>query len=98
MFEKVSQFAEQAATGASRRDFLGRIGGSALIVAGALGGLLALSGRAEAAKHIACCGTGRCSYPSSSAGCVFLGASGCGTASANCQWDCNGAVGSTPCV
>ena len=49
MFEKLSQAAEQMATRVSRRQFLGRFGGSALALATALGGLLALTGDAEAA-------------------------------------------------
>ena len=49
MFEKLTQAAEQLATNVSRRQFLGRFGGSALALATALGGLLALTGDAEAA-------------------------------------------------
>ena len=41
MLEKVSQMAEQMATSASRREFLGRFGGTAMAVAAAVGGLLA---------------------------------------------------------
>lgn len=40
MFEKVSQMAEEAATHASRREFLGRLGRAAATAAGVLGGLL----------------------------------------------------------
>lgn len=49
MFEKLNQIAEQAATSASRRQFLGRLGKGALAVAAAAGGLLALDKTAEAA-------------------------------------------------
>lgn len=42
MFDKVSHLAEQAATNVSRREFLGRFGRSALAVAAAAGGILAL--------------------------------------------------------
>ena len=42
MFGKLSQAAEQLATNVSRRQFLGRLGGGALALATALGGLLAL--------------------------------------------------------
>jgi hypothetical protein len=42
MFEKIGQVAEQAATSVSRRQFLGRFGQGALIVAAAVGALLAL--------------------------------------------------------
>ena len=55
MFEKLSQLAEQTATNASRRQFLGRFGGSALALATAVGGLLALTGDAQAATV---CGPG----------------------------------------
>ena len=41
MFEKLSQAAEQMATGASRRQFLGRFGGAATALAAAVGALLA---------------------------------------------------------
>ena len=47
MFEKVSQIAEQMATKASRRQFLGRLGGAAMSVAAAAGGVLALAGAAK---------------------------------------------------
>ena len=50
MFEKVSQMAEQAATRASRRQFLGRVGRGAMVVAATVGGLLAVPGEAEAAR------------------------------------------------
>ena len=48
MFDKVSQAAEKLATHVSRRDFLGRLGKGALVVAGVLGGMLAIGGTAEA--------------------------------------------------
>jgi hypothetical protein len=64
MFEKVSQAAEQLATRASRRDFLGQLGKGALAVAGVLGGVLALSGRARAHGNIGkfCCAYGPVPY------------------------------------
>ena len=55
MFEKFSQIAEQAATNASRRQFLGRIGRGALAAAAAVSGLLVFPGDAEAATV---CGPG----------------------------------------
>src|SRR5438876_70451 len=42
MFSKAGRFAEQVATGASRRQFLGRFGRGALALATAVGGLVAL--------------------------------------------------------
>jgi hypothetical protein len=60
MFEKIGQVAEQAATSVSRRQFLGRFGQSALAVAAAVGGLLALPEVAHAAHRPKC---GRKSVP-----------------------------------
>src|SRR5262245_35962390 len=48
MFEKFSQFAEQAATNVSRRQFLGGLGRTALAVAAAAGALLVLPSDANA--------------------------------------------------
>ena len=60
MFEKVSQMAEQVATTVSRRQFLGRSGRAAMVLAAALGGLLALPSAAEAAGNRCCCATRSC--------------------------------------
>jgi hypothetical protein len=58
MFEKVSQAAEQVATGASRREFLGQFGRGAMAAAAALGGVLALPAISAAArKPPATCGS-----------------------------------------
>ncbi len=59
MFEKVSQMAEQMATRVSRRQFLGRFGGAALVAATTVGGLVALPGigMADRKKGLPC-GTG----------------------------------------
>ena len=59
MFEKVSHIAEQAATSASRRQFLGRIGTGAMAAATAFAGLLvhvspAQAGRGKV-KGVFCC-------------------------------------------
>lgn len=51
MLEKVSQLAEQAATNASRRQFLGRLGRAAAGAAGILGGLLLVPADAHAARR-----------------------------------------------
>lgn len=55
MFEKVSQLAEQAAMKTSRRDFLSRLGRSALTAAAAVGGLLALPAVAKAGRRNVLC-------------------------------------------
>ena len=51
MFEKVNQMAEQMAIRASRRQFLGRVGRSALVAAGVVGGFLAFGSEAQAGKR-----------------------------------------------
>lgn len=50
MLEKISQFAEQTAMNASRRQFLGRFGRAAAVAAGAMGGLLFVPGEAQAGR------------------------------------------------
>jgi hypothetical protein len=62
MFDKLSQFAEQAATNVSRRQFLGRFAGSAMLLAGAVGALLALPSAAEAGVGPPCCCAIRACY------------------------------------
>jgi hypothetical protein len=53
MFEKIGRLAEAAANNISmsRRGFLGRLGHGALASAGVLGGLLALSNKAQGHAH-----------------------------------------------
>ena len=58
MFDKIGRMAEQAATSASRRQFLGRLGRAALAAAAAAGGILAL-------PHVAEAQTGVCNSQSS---------------------------------
>ena len=48
MFEKIGRIAELAATGASRREFLGRAARGAMTLAAAVGGLLAFPNNAGA--------------------------------------------------
>jgi hypothetical protein len=52
MFEKVSQAAERAAVGVSRREWLGLLGRGAFVAAATAAGVLASTGTAQAA--IAC--------------------------------------------
>src|SRR2546427_30244 len=61
MFEKISQAAETLAThvSVSRRGFLGRLGQGALVAAGAVGGLLLLSGDVRA-DQTNCCPWKKC--------------------------------------
>ena len=51
MFEQISQLAEQTATRASRRQFLGRVGRGAMAAAMAMGGLLAAGADAHAKRR-----------------------------------------------
>jgi hypothetical protein len=51
MFEKVSKAAQQAATSASRRQFLGRLGRGAVVAAGAVAGYLAFGSEAQAGRR-----------------------------------------------
>ena len=64
MFERIGRLAERAATGAgvSRRGFLGRLGQSALGVAGVLAGLAATTASAKGAGAYVCC-TWKCYNP-----------------------------------
>lgn len=64
MFEKVSQAAEQMATSASRREFLGRFGAGALVAAAAIGGVLAIPAAARAGRQPRVCGA------NSESGCI----------------------------
>ena len=67
MLEKISQAAERAAAGVSRREFLGRFGSRAAAVAAAMGGLLAIprsssaeqSSRCPPGEHPSPCPNGR---------------------------------------
>ena len=54
MFDKIGLAAEKAATNVARREFLGRLGRGAAVVAGALGGFL-LTARDAAASDGWCC-------------------------------------------
>jgi hypothetical protein len=102
MFEKVSQIAAQAATNASRREFLGRIGRGAMVAAATVGGVLVFADEAQAGRQtVACCGgtrdAARCIKPA--ANCRLL--SSCwrnqGSRSKLCLWDCNGRRSATYC-
>jgi hypothetical protein len=48
MFDRVGSLAERVATDVSRRAFLGRLGQGALVLAGAMGALLAFPGLGQA--------------------------------------------------
>ena len=58
MFDKVSQMAEQAATGISRREFLGKLGRGAMVAAATVGGILALPAVSHAGHKPRLCGAG----------------------------------------
>lgn len=54
MLGKAIHIAEQAATNVSRRQFLGRLGRSAALVAATAGGLLAAGKSAGAGRRLSC--------------------------------------------
>jgi hypothetical protein len=56
MLEKFGQLAEQAATNVSRRQFLGRFGRGAMVVAAAAGGMLALPAISRGGRPVQTCG------------------------------------------
>jgi hypothetical protein len=56
MLERFSQLAEQAATNVSRRQFLGRFGRGAMVVAAAAGGMLALPAISRGGRPVQSCG------------------------------------------
>jgi hypothetical protein len=94
MFEKIGRLAEAAATNVSvsRRGFFGQLGRGALVVAGALGGLLSAAAPVGAMppESVTCCGKRKCKPPAS--GCVFGGyyCNPYGRRRAYCYWQCNG--------
>ena len=83
MLEKVSQFAEQAATNVSRRQFLGRLGKGAGITAAALGGMLIHSTPAWAGRKVRMCADpssySECSGLPVGSPCSFAGGGKCAT-------------------
>jgi hypothetical protein len=54
MFDKVSQVAEKLAINVSRRAFLGRLGQGALVLAGAIGAMVAFPGLGQAKGGSGC--------------------------------------------
>ena len=70
MFDKLSQFAEELAINTSRREFLSRFAGSAMLLAGTLGMLLALPSAAEAKGGQCCCATRSCYRPTKGFPCI----------------------------
>jgi hypothetical protein len=103
MFDKIGRLAEAAATNVSvsRRGFFGQLGRGALVVAGALGGLLGTAVPAQAGNPAQSCGRcGKC-YPPAT-GCVILNVY-CGgypvpKDSGHCLWDCSGTFIHSDCV
>ncbi len=51
MLEKIGRAAEKAAASVPRRQFLGRLGRGAALLAGTLGGILVTASSAEAGPH-----------------------------------------------
>lgn len=100
MLEKIGQFAEQAATNVSRRQFLGRLGRGATLIAVAAGGLLAFDSSGEAARRpprvcseFSCCGCAgqfegsECSSERASGKCVGIRGKDSNVAVVDCDCD-----------
>src|SRR5262245_49716829 len=80
MFEKVGRIAEGLAGSVSRRQFLGRLGGGALALAAAVGGLVAIPGGAQAGRGGVLCGadsSGACSGLKTGDACYDQGTGKC---------------------
>jgi hypothetical protein len=91
MFERVSQFAEQAATNLSRRQMLGRLGQGALALAGVLGAMLVAptAVQADPGSSEKCCNGLHCAPPRK--GCHLV--NDCypaGRGVTACLWNCQG--------
>jgi hypothetical protein len=83
MFDRVSQAAERLVTNVSRRAFLGRLGQGALVVAGVLGGVLALPKEARAGNKSVICGfMSLCDAPDQKCALVSI------TNGSVCVWNC----------
>jgi hypothetical protein len=85
MFEKVNQAAEKLATNVSRREFVGGLGKGALVLAGAMGAMLAFPRLVEAGR-IRC----PCQYGAEVTGgivCIYLCPDGL-TKTASPERDC----------
>ena len=100
MFEKIGRLAEAAATNVSvsRRGFFGQLGRGALVVAGALGGVLGAAAPAPAAQsYVTCCGSStQCKPPSP--GCLFSGFDCAYGGGGTCVWICDGRQKTSRCT
>jgi len=87
MFEKINRLAEQTVTRASRREFFGHLGRSAMAFAALTGGLLALPTIAQGGPAVTVCGqgsNGACRGKRPGASCNILRATGYCAAAPNC--------------
>ena len=94
MFDRVTESAEKLATTVSRRAFLGRLGRSAAVLAGVLGGLCAATKLAQAGHttgRVYCCLGSDCLPPPKSS-CVIVKAD-----CTSCEWNCKGTIYYTHC-
>jgi hypothetical protein len=97
MIESIGKAAEKVVAGASRRQFLGRLGQSALAVVAAISGLLVFPATTYADKLRKCCGSveRHCRQPR--AGCTLT--SNCIQSGSiiYCGWDCGGVFETSFC-
>jgi hypothetical protein len=93
VIESIGKAAEKVVAGASRRQFLGRLGQSALAVVAAVSGMLVFPATTYADKQRKCCSPRHfCSQPRS--GCTLISDCFQPGGSRYCLWDCGG-IGET---
>jgi hypothetical protein len=100
MFDRVSEAAERLARSVSRREFMGRLGRSATVIAAVLGGLCAAPKLAQGGgggpklARAACCGnSGVCVAPTPH--CVLVSAD---CSPSGCVWNCRGVLMTAACI
>ena len=97
MIESIGKAAEKVVAGTSRRQFLGRLGQSALAVAAAISGLLVFPATTYADKQRKCCGRARfCPQPKT--GCTLISDCLPNGGVTYCGWDCGGIFTTSFCT
>jgi len=100
MFDRVSEAAEKLVKNVSRREFMGRLGRSATVIAGVIGGLCAAPRVAQGNPPITgapCCWggdhviTGGCAAPMKHCSLVSADCTGC-------VWNCKGVMMTSVCA
>ena len=97
MIESIGKAAEKVVAGASRRQFLGRLGQSALAVVAAISGLLVFPATTYAGMQRKCCGpvNRHCRQPR--AGCTLISNCLPNGGHLYCSWDCGGVFETSFC-